>query len=180
MSCCYIYLIPILIIILIFISYFRFAHLNKKLKETFDSMDIYLTKRWNSIPVILDYLKNDKQRDEESYNRVREMLSTDYNKLSSEEKVIFNNELEGNLDNLIQRTFEASDMNVNHMFLDVRAEHVEVEKDLDNIEKYYNNIVIKYNKRVRRFPSIIIAKLFAFKKRTTFNASILNEENEKK
>ena len=71
-------------------------------------------------------------------------------------------------------------MNVNHMFLDVRAEHVEVEKDLDNIEKYYNNIVIKYNKRVRRFPSIIIAKLFAFKKRNTFNASILNEENEKK
>ncbi|MBQ4262908.1 MAG: LemA family protein [Bacilli bacterium] len=177
MNLCYLYLIPILIIILLIISYYRFANLNKKLREIFDSMDIYLTKRWNSIPSILDYLKNDSQKDETAYNKVKEMLSIEYKKLSSEEKVLFNNEIEHNLDILIQKTFNSSDMNANELFNDIREEHIKVEKNLDNIEKYYNNLAIKFNNRVNRFPSLLVAKLFRFKEKNIFNPSILNNEN---
>lgn len=177
MNLCYLYLIPILIIILLIISYYRFENLNKKLREIFDSMDIYLTKRWNSIPSILDYLKNDSQKDETAYNKVKEMLNIEYKKLSSEEKVLFNNEIEHNLDILIQKTFNSSDMNANELFNDIREEHIKVEKNLDNIEKYYNNLAIKFNNRVNRFPSLLIAKLFRFKEKNIFNPSILNNEN---
>lgn len=177
MKLCYLYLIPILIIILLIISYYRFENLNKKLREIFDSMDIYLTKRWNSIPSILDYLKNDSQKDETAYNKVKEMLNIEYKKLSSEEKVLFNNEIEHNLDILIQKTFNSSDMNANELFNDIREEHIKVEKNLDNIEKYYNNLAIKFNNRVNRFPSLLIAKLFRFKEKNIFNPSILNNEN---
>lgn len=177
MNLCYLYLIPILIIILLIISYYRFANLNKKLREIFDSMDIYLTKRWNSIPSILDYLKNDSQKDETAYNKVKEMLNIEYKKLSSEEKVLFNNEIEHNLDILIQKTFNSSDMNANELFNDIREEHIKVEKNLDNIEKYYNNLAIKFNNRVNRFPSLLVAKLFRFKEKNIFNPSILNNEN---
>lgn len=177
MNLCYLYLIPILIIILLIISYCRFANLNKKLREIFDSMDIYLTKRWNSIPSILDYLKNDSQKEETAYNKVKEMLNIEYKKLSSEEKVLFNNEIEHNLDILIQKTFNSSDMNANELFNDIREEHIKVEKNLDNIEKYYNNLAIKFNNRVNRFPSLLVAKLFRFKEKNIFNPSILNNEN---
>ena len=68
-------------------------------------------------------------------------------------------------------------MNANELFNDIREEHIKVEKNLDNIEKYYNNLAIKFNNRVNRFPSLLVAKLFRFKEKNIFNPSILNNEN---
>ena len=50
-------LIAILIIIYGFTLYNSFVKLNNKVKEAFSTMDIYLKKRWDLIPNIVEIVK---------------------------------------------------------------------------------------------------------------------------
>ena len=60
----------VLIIIYAFILYNNFIKLNNKVKEAFSIMDVYLKKRWDLIPNLVDTVKEYAKHEENTLKNV--------------------------------------------------------------------------------------------------------------
>ena len=83
--------IPILVVILfliyIFITYNKFVSLDNKVKEAFSTMDVYLKKRWDLIPNIVDTVKGYADYEKETLENVVSLRSGVYDNMSYEDKL---------------------------------------------------------------------------------------------
>lgn len=67
----------------------------------------------------------------------------------------------------------------NEVFLKTNNQINETNTDLEACKNYYNDIVTNYNKKVKKFPSDIIAKLSKFKTRPYFDGKDMFDDNTK-
>ena len=60
------------------------------------------------------------------------------------------------------------ELKANTNFLDLQAQLRNIENELVNARKYYNACVRELNKKIRSFPSLIVAKMMKEEKREFF------------
>lgn len=80
-------------------------------------------------------------------------------------------ELTNTLGRLTARIEDYPDLKANEQYLTLQAQLKGCENRILTERQRYNELVQEYNKRVRKFPSSIIASLFGFEKRPYFEAS---------
>ena len=78
--------IIVLIIIYAFALYNSFVKLNNKVKEAFSTMDVYLKKRWDLIPNIVETVKGYAKHEKDTLKEVVELRNSAYDKMSDEVK----------------------------------------------------------------------------------------------
>lgn len=61
-------------------------------------------------------------------------------------------------------------------YLKIEISLNETEAEIYACRKYYNDIVTKYNKFVRSFPSMFVAFLFHYKEKTYFDGKDMNDD----
>ena len=76
-----------LIIIYALTLYNSFIKLNNKVKEAFSTMDVYLKKRWDLIPNIVETVKGYANHEKDTLKEVIELRNSVYDKMSDEEKI---------------------------------------------------------------------------------------------
>lgn len=91
----------ILIIIYAFILYNNFISLDNKVKEAFSTMDVYLKKRWDLIPNLVETVKGYAKYEEETLTRVTKLRNTVYNEMTNDEKIINNEELSSDVSKIM-------------------------------------------------------------------------------
>ena len=67
----------------------------------------------------------------------------------------------------------------NEVFIKTNNQINEANTDLEACKNYYNDIVTNYNKKVKKFPSDIIAKISKFKVRPYFDGKDMFDDNVK-
>lgn len=67
----------------------------------------------------------------------------------------------------------------NEIFIKTNNQINEANSDLEACKNYYNDIVTNYNKKVKKFPSDIIAKISKFKVRPYFDGKDMFDDNTK-
>jgi len=67
------------------------------------------------------------------------------------------------------------ELKANVNFMDLQRQLKSIESELANARKYYNANVREYNKKVRSFPSLIIAKMMKLKTRQFFTVEVEEE-----
>ena len=90
-------LIAILIIIYGFTLYNSFVKLNNKVKEAFSTMDIYLKKRWDLIPNIVEIVKGYAKHEKDTLKEIVELRNSVYDKMTAEEKIKTNEQLSSSI-----------------------------------------------------------------------------------
>ena len=80
----------ILLIIYIFVLYNSFVSLNNKVKEAFATMDVYLKKRWDLIPNLVETVKGYANHEQETFSEVTKLRNSNYESMSNEEKMMVN------------------------------------------------------------------------------------------
>lgn len=75
--------------------------------------------------------------------------------------------------NMVMENYPELKANVN--FMDLQRQLKSIESELANARKYYNANVREYNKKVRSFPSLIIAKMMKLKTRQFFTVEVEEE-----
>lgn len=65
----------------------------------------------------------------------------------------------------------------NEIFIKTNNQINEANSDLEACKNYYNDIVTNYNKKVKKFPSDIIAKISKFKVRPYFDGKDMFDDN---
>lgn len=169
--------IIILIIIYAFILYNNFISLDNKVKEAFSTMDVYLKKRWDLIPNLVETVKGYAKYEEETLTRVTKLRNTVYNKMTNDEKIINNEELSSDVSKIMALKEAYPELKANENFIDLSNKLTKIEDDIANARKYYNGTVRIYNNNVQMFPNNIFAKIFNYKTKRMFEASLEDKQN---
>lgn len=171
--------IVIVIIVLIYfvVTYNKLVKLYNTVKEAFSTMDVYLKKRWDLIPNIVDSVKGYAKHEKKTLKEIIELRNRTYDDMSTYEKFDTNDKLSQGINKLMAITESYPDLKANDNFNDLTKQLTEVEDYIANSRKYYNGTVRMFNNKVEMFPSNIVALIFGFKKEKMFEASKIERKN---
>ena len=168
----YIVLAIIALIIIYFITcYNGLIKQKNSVKEAFATMDVYLKKRWDLIPNLVNTVKGYAKHEKETLAEVIAMRNGNYSDMSMEEKIQTGNKLTGAISKLFALAESYPELKANQNFLDLSGQLKSIENDIANSRKYYNAVVKQFNNKVEMFPSNIVASIFHFKQYESFEVA---------
>lgn len=170
-----------LCILYFIITYNKLIKLNNETKEGFSTMDVYLKKRWDLIPNIVQVVKGYAKHEKDTLKEIVELRNNvkTYDKLSDEEKIKTNEQISNGLTRLMALAEAYPDLKANENFLSLQKDLTGIEDEIAQSRKYYNAVVRNFNNKVEMIPSNIVAKILGYKPKTMFEANTTERENVK-
>ena len=174
-------LIGVIAVILLYIvaTYNSFIKLSNKVKEAFATMDVYLKKRWDLIPNLVEVVKGYMKHESSVLENVVKLRNSSYDKMSLVDKIDTNEQLTAGLSKLMAIVESYPDLKASQNFSDLSTQLSKVEDEIANSRKYYNAVVRNMNTKVEMFPSNIVAKMFKFQLSKMFEADSKEKDNVK-
>lgn len=163
--------IVFLIIVYVFATYNSLTRLKNNVAEAFSTMDVYLKKRWDLIPNVVQTVKGYAKHEKETLEEIIKLRNKSYDSLSSDSKITKNEQLAPMLDKLFMLAESYPELKANENYLDLQKQLSKVEEDIAQSRKYYNAVVRDNNNKVEMIPSNAVAKMFNFKLQKMFQAS---------
>ena len=166
----------IIVLALIFVGmYNSFIKLKNSCDEAYSTMDVYLKKRFDLIPNLVETVKGYAAHEKETLQNVIAARNNLQNASTTEEKLAGENALQGTLKTLFAVAEAYPDLKANTNFLDLQDQLKGVENDIANSRKYYNAVVKQFNTKCEMFPSNIIAVICHFEKKPMFEVDSAEE-----
>lgn len=169
--------IIVLLFIYILVTYNGFVKLVNTVKEAFSTMDVYLKKRWDLIPNIVETVKGYAKHEKDTLEEVVKLRNTSYDSMSNDSKIKANEQLTHSISKIMMLAESYPSLKANENFLDLSRQLAQVEEDIANARKYYNAVVKKYNNKVQMFPSNLFANIFGYSEKSMFEVSEDQREN---
>ena len=142
-------------------------------------MDVYLKKRWDLIPNLVETVKGYASHEKDTLKEIVELRNSSYDNMSDDEKIKKNEQISNGITKIMALAEAYPELKANENFRDLSNQLTKVEEDIANSRKYYNGVVRMFNNKVEMFPSNIFANLFGFKSKAMFEASANERENVK-
>jgi LemA protein len=169
--------VVIIILLFTFSTYNSLVKLNNRVEEAFSTMDVYLKKRWDLIPNIVETVKGYAKHEKATLEEVINLRNNSYDKMNTNDKVKVNNKISQEITKLMAIAEAYPELEANENFKDLSNQLTKVEDDIANARKYYNGTVRKFNDKVQMFPSNIVASILGYKTKNMFEASENEREN---
>ncbi len=154
--------VVVVLFVLVLVTYNSLIQLRNKVKEAFSTMDVYLKKRYDLIPNLVDIVKGYAKHETDTLQEVTKMRVNahkgDLNTaIDSEVKI-------GDaLQSLLVVVEKYPDLKANTNFLDLQERLSKMEEEIAFSRRYYNGSVREYNNKCQMFPFNLIAGVFGFK-----------------
>ncbi|MDD2375122.1 MAG: LemA family protein [Eubacteriales bacterium] len=145
-------------------TYNSFIRKRNVVDESFSTMDVYLKKRFDLIPNIVETVKGYASHEKETLAQVVKARSMISEASTPEQRLAGENALTGTLRSLFAVAEAYPDLKANTNFLNLQTQLSDIENDIAQSRKYYNACVRDFNIKAESFPSNIIAGMFGFKK----------------
>ncbi len=171
--------VVVFVFIFVFATYNRLVQLNNRVKEAFSTMDVYLKKRWDLIPNLVETVKGYAKHEKDTLKEVVELRNRAYDDLSDDEKIKANEELTKKIVKIMALAEAYPDLKASKNFEELMDQLTKLEDDIANSRKYYNGTVRIYNNQVEMFPGNLIAKLFRYQSKPMFEVNESERENVK-
>lgn len=165
----------IVLVIIIAVMYNGFVRLKNNCEEAFATMDVYLKKRYDLIPNLVETVKGYASHEKETLEKVVAARNMAQNASTLEERAQCENAIQGTLKSLFAVAENYPDLKANQNFMDLQNQLKMVEEDIANSRKYYNAVVKQFNTKCETFPSNIIASVFHFERKTMFEVGSQEE-----
>ena len=169
--------IVVILLLLVFSTYNSLVKLNNRVEEAFSTMDVYLKKRWDLIPNIVETIKGYVKHEQETLEEVINLRNNSYDKMNADDTIAVNNKMSQEISKLMAIVESYPDLKASENFKDLSNQLTKVEEDIANARKYYNGTVRNFNDKVQMFPSNIIAKILGYKTKNMFEVSENEREN---
>lgn len=157
--------------------YNKLVNAKNKVANQFSQVDIQLKRRADLIPNLVETVKGYAKHEEGTLTAVIEARNKAVKAGSVNEKIEANNELTGALNKLFALAEAYPELKANENFIDLSNKLTKIEDDIANARKYYNGTVRIYNNKVQMFPNNIFAKIFNYKTKRMFEASLEDKQN---
>ncbi len=161
-------LIVLIIVIWAISARNRFVQMENQYEEAFHNIDIYLKKRYDLIPNLVETVKGYAAHESGTLERVVEARNKAQNASSPAEKIEANAELSQSIRNFNMVMERYPELKANTNFIDLQNQLKAIESELANVRKYYNATIKQFNTKIRTFPASIIAKSMKLEKQPYF------------
>lgn len=172
----YIILAVLLVIITLTLTmYNKLIKLKNKVKKAKANIEIYLNKRFDLIPNIVECVKSYSKYENDTLENII-TLRSNYNEqknINIKDVQNMNNSLNKLL--AVVENYPELKANTNYMSLHNELRNIEDELEISRIR--YNEIVTTYNTKIETIPSNIVASIFGFKKAELFKTEENKKEN---
>lgn len=170
----------VVLLILWFVTTFNaLTGLKQRVAEAFSTMDVYLKKRFDLIPNLVETVKGYATHEKETLENVIKARNTYLSATNPQEAIDSANQITGALSKLFSLTESYPDLKANENFLQMQQDLRLSEEDIANARKFYNACVRQYNGKVLMIPSNIVAAICGFKTAPMFEAASEERENVK-
>lgn len=171
--------IIIIFVIYILVTYNSLIKSNNIVKETFSTMDVYLKKRWDLIPNLVEVVKEYAKYEKETLNQIASLRTNSYDNMTRDKKINVNEQLTQGISKIIAISENYPELKASQNFSELSQELTKIEDEIANSRKYYNGTVRILNNRIQMFPSNIVANIFNFKQANMFEANSEEKNNVK-
>ena len=168
-----------IIVIYLTVQYNAFVKSNNIVKEAFSTMDIYLKKRWDLIPNLVEVVKGYEKHEKETFNEITSLRTNSYDSMSMNKKINVNEQLTQGISKIMAISENYPELKASENFLQLSKDLTRIEDEIANSRKYYNGSVRTLNTKIQMFPSNIVAGMFGFKQASMFEANAEEKNNVK-
>ena len=156
----------------------KFVESEILIDESFSTMDVYLKKRHDLIPNLVETVKGYAKHESATLEAVVAARNAARTAVGGARAAA-----EGELDNvcgrlmMMQETYP--DLKADTQFIMLQRELGDIEDEISQSRKYYNATVKKFNTDIRKFPGSHFAKKLNLEQRPFFEAQVAERENVK-
>ena len=170
------------IIILVFltfiiVTYNKGIKLRNYVKEAFSTMDVYMKKRWDLIPNLVEIVKGYAKHEKGALEQITKLRNSEYSTMSTNQKLQTNSELAQVLTKFMAVAENYPNLKADQHFLQLSRELASIETDIANSRKYYNGTVRLLNNFLEMFPTNIVGFIFGIQKGKMFDISATERQN---
>lgn len=149
-------------------GYNGFITMRNRIEEAFATMDVYLKKRYDLIPNLVETVKGYAAHEQGTLEKVVAARNMAASANSMEEKLKGERQLQATLKSLFAVAEAYPDLKANTNFMDLQRQLQKLEDEIASARKYYNAVVKEFNTKTELFPSNLIAGIFHFTRKTMF------------
>ena len=155
-----------------------FVRLKNKAEEAWATIDVYLKKRFDLIPNIVETVKGYAKHESETLKEVVAARNVGLNAKTADEKMAAANNLTSSLRTFFSAVSESyPQLSANTNFLDLQNQLKNIETELESARRYYNGVVKQFNTKLEVFPACIVGQRMGedYKKRSYFELDSAEE-----
>lgn len=155
----------VLVIVLVWgISlYNRLVSSRNRTREAWSGIDVSLAKRYDLVPNLVATVKGYATHEKETLEKVISYRTASVNANTIGEKAAAAGGLTSALGSLMAVAEAYPELKADANFRQLQSELADIEHNLESARRYYNGTARENNNMVERFPSNILAGMFAFK-----------------
>lgn len=152
----------VVLAVLVLFTYNNLVQLRNKVKEAFSTMDVYLKKRYDLIPSLVEIVKGYAKHETDTLQEVTQMR---VNAQKGDLDTAIDSEIRigDALKSIFLVVEKYPDLKANTNFLDLQERLSKMEEEIAFSRRYYNGSVREFNNKCQMFPFNLIAGVFGFK-----------------
>jgi len=165
-------IIAIIVVAVLWIggAYNSLVKLDENTKAAFANVEAQLQRRFDLIPNLQSIVEGAANFEKSTFVEVTQARTQWLNASSIDQKIAAANQMEGALARLLVTLENYPQLQATQGFRDFQVQLEGTENRIATERIRYNKVATEYNKRVRTFPSSLIAKLFGFHRHELFKA----------
>jgi LemA protein len=160
--------IVLVLVIAIIGIYNSLVTLSQRVKEAWADIDVQLKRRYDLIPNLVNTVKGSSNFETSTLEKVVEARAKAMGAGTMAEHKDAENQLSGALKSIFALSENYPDLKSNQNYLSLQSELADTENKIQAARRFYNSNVMDYNTKIKMFPSVIIANMFAYTEKEFF------------
>jgi len=158
----------LLVLLIGVMLYNRFVKRRALVAEAWSGIDVQLKRRYDLIPNLVETVKAYRVYEARVLSDLTELRAKTQTAAGPAERGRIEGALSDRLYGLFAVAENYPELKANTVFLDLQERLTQVEDELQLARRYYNGTVRDLNVMVESFPSLILARLFGFRRAEYF------------
>ncbi len=158
------------------VIYNKLTKLRILCEEGWSAIDVFLKKRYDLIPNLVETVKGYATHEKETFENVTRARNLAANATGVKNQEAAENQLNQAMMNLYAVAEQYPELKANANFMQLSGELTNIEGEIERSRRYYNGTVREYNTTVDMFPSNIVASRFSFFKKEFFEITQMEQK----
>ncbi len=156
--------ILVLVVIITIAGYNTLVVKRNKTRNAWHQIDVQLRRRYDLIPNIVETVKGYAKHERETLENVIAARKLGVDAKTVKDAAKANNMLTDTLKSLFAVAEAYPDLKANQNFLALQEELRTTEEKIAFARQFYNDIVMDYNSATEKFPGVLFANMFGFRR----------------
>lgn len=162
--------VVIVLVIALVVMYNNFVQLRNRVDNAWAQVDVQLQRRLDLIPNLVETVKGYAGHENDTLRQVTQARSAMADAGSPQARMQADSMLTNALKSLFAVAEAYPDLKANVNFQQLQTELASTEDKISYMRQSYNDVVMLYNNAIQTFPGVLVAGLFCFDKRESFDA----------